>query len=1402
VLTHIVLRDVTISDSLGGVLLQTPLLEASYRLVDLVAGRIVLSQLFLDRPVVHLVRLHRGRWNYEEVFRAPATTDFTRKPALVEFRRVSIRQGDIRVDAPTVARAPLQPVSRNGAPPNQPHIEQGPDGLVRVYHATAFTLNLPYVRIATPARDPILLRIAALAMQLEDPKLTLTDLQGEILTAGDSLRFSLVHADLPATRVRGGGAVRWPSDTILYDFALTADRVDLADLHWISPDFPDWQGRGKVVAKSRSGSHTDFALDSLTLGAGKASATGKLVAMVDIDRGLGMGGLDLALRDVPIGVLRPFLDTLPVAGTLTGRLRTDGYFDALRLGGDLVFTDSLVAGAPRSRFVIDGMIHFGGTAGAIFENFRLNESVVALGTVNQLVPSVIIPGDLRLLGRLDGPWENARFQGTVEHLAPNNALSRMVGSVRFDTRALVLGLALDADFDQLSFDALRSGYPTLTAQGGLTGHVVATGNLESLNLTADLSGEVGHIVATGRVTVMSPRYGADSLVLDLQRVDAAALMGRGTSTALNGRVNVTGTIDTLRPPSGRMTVALDQSRVGGVTLDAIVAGLRADAGMVIVDTAWILWPEGRIDIGGTIGYAAPNSGTLRIAGAASSLTVFDSLARSTLGIERDSLSPRALDGLVRAELTVRGALDDISIAGDLEAEDVVLDSWHVTAMAGHFSSDSLGAKGITLDVSIDTLSMGARVVDSIRVKASGRRDSLALAGDAKMHRARLAGGGSWLSRGDQSALQLDSLAFRFPTQQWQLARPVRIEISDRAMVLTDTISLQATDGSGALTLVGSVPGTEPGDLTASIVGLQLNDIFDLISTDSSLVSGLASLDVHLSGTRNEPVLRGSAGLAGPVFGEVRAPMVRAAFDYQSQRLRSRLTFWRSGDPILEVDLSLPYDLALARRSERKLDGPLEITARADSADLLVLEALTTSVRDVRGTMMLDLRASGTWAAPRLDGSMEMHQGRMTIPSLGVRYGPIEGAARFSGDSMIVDTLQLNSGEGTLNVTGSLRFAELTRPVMNLGFSATRFLVIDVPNFLRLRPSGTLRLQGGFAHPVLTGSGELTGSVIYFADLVTKQIVDLEDPLYADLVDTTAFRKQSLGAAFQSRFLDSLEIRNVQFVLGSEVWLRSSEANIQLEGDVTINKVRKAYRIDGDFDAQRGNYSLRIGPVIRDFTLERGKVRYLGTPDLNALLDLQARHIVHTMDGEELPIVAKIGGSILEPSLSLSSPGRVMAERDLVSYLMFGRSEFQQSAGGQATGVTQAVQAGVAMLSTALTSEVQRSLVNDFGIGIDLLELRPGFSNGGLTGVTSATQLTAGWQLGSKWFVAFNAGLCLGAQAGSISSRNFGASLEYRVTKFWRTQVIAAPAQSCLSGTTSTTQSLYKLGANLLWERDY
>jgi hypothetical protein len=103
----------------------------------------------------------------------------------------------------------------------------------------------------------------------------------------------------------------------------------------------------------------------------------------------------------------------------------------------------------------------------------------------------------------------------------------------------------------------------------------------------------------------------------------------------------------------------------------------------------------------------------------------------------------------------------------------------------------------------------------------------------------------------------------------------------------------------------------------------------------------------------------------------------------------------------------------------------------------------------------------------------------------------------------------------------------------------------------------------------------------------------------------------------------------------------------------------------------------------------------------------------------------------------------------------------------------------------------------------VLEFRPGLASSAEG--SGLTQLAAGKQLGPKWFVMVNAGVCLGAGNSSLSRRNFGASLEYRISHDFRLQASAEPVQSCLTNRPSdvfSTLTRYQLGGDLLWTRDY
>ncbi len=243
-------------------------------------------------------------------------------------------------------------------------------------------------------------------------------------------------------------------------------------------------------------------------------------------------------------------------------------------------------------------------------------------------------------------------------------------------------------------------------------------------------------------------------------------------------------------------------------------------------------------------------------------------------------------------------------------------------------------------------------------------------------------------------------------------------------------------------------------------------------------------------------------------------------------------------------------------------------------------------------------------------------------------------------------------------------------------------------------------------------------------------------------------------------------------MGSDVWLRSAEANIQLEGSVRVSKVGQDYSPVGTLTAARGSYTLKIGPVTRDFTVARGEVSYIG--DLNAGLDIQARHVVRTVrTGDEIPVIANITGTLYQPKVSAREhlPAADLGDGPglLPHHGLSGERGRPGGPGGRAPD------GALLFLERALQRAGARPH-QDFGVPIDLIEIRPGVSSSAGTAGTF-TQLAAGWQIGKKTFLTFSAGFC--PDFSQLRGRTLGASLEFRFSREWKLQSSVEPTvQSC------------------------
>jgi hypothetical protein len=1401
------LTDVTIRDTSGGLLATLPRVDVTYNLPQLLAGQFVMRSVLLRNPTVHITKRRAGRMNYEEVLRLGEGPPGG-QPPLVQFRNLHIVDGTVRISVPWSPSADIATdagraeLARERAKPGR-IIENAPDGLRRIITVSELTTRMPRVWASMPDRRPLTVDLDTLAGELSDPAVSIRHIRGRIQVKGDSLIFAVESGALPNSQISGGGVLTWPEGPIWYDIGLDMPQLDLADIRWISADFPDLVGPAALAARTEGSERTAFALRDMSLRGPAGGLDGVVTILQDDRRGLGVRDMRLRLEALTLDAIRPYLDTLPLDGTLTGTVAGSGYQDQMAVELDWNFADFRLPDRPTSEVAGEGVVQLAGPNGVVFDSFTVHRSDLALETVRLLIPAVRLFGRLEAEGALSGPWRNTTFRGHARHQDEGRPASELDGRVGFDSRGDTLGLSVDVVLSPLSLDGIRRGFPELKSQGFLRGPVGLEGNLARVVVDADVRGDLGRVRMRGPATLLLPMWGGDSLAIGFDSLNLAAVRGSGPPTTLNGTALIQGIVDSAGQPEGSLAISLGPGSIREFVFDTASTSLAVSGGLLRLDSVNVEFPKGGLTGSGTVGWRHPETGTLTFALGTDSLTVFDSLV-TALGLERDSAAIASpLRGLLQGTLQVSGALDTLLLSGRFALTDVSRGTLSAPSIGGNLTWLGGRRPQFSLGIDADSLGMGRFEFKRFRAALRGRSDSLRWSGGVQLGEfSDVALGGRMAKRDTIAVWTLDSLTAQLARHRWDLVGPAVLTQAGPSSTLS-RMELRTADGSGIIHASGPLPSPSGGALGLEVLGLEVQDVYGLLQRDTTAVAGSIGANLEIGGSRDAPTIRGTVTIADAVFGDFRGPFAQGLVNYADQRLETNLLLWKTGEPVVEIEAQLPLDLAFAGVANRQLPGNLSVRALADSVDLGVFEAFTANVRNLRGTLDADARIAGSWDEPRLDGFLEVRGGRADIPSLGVRFNRIAGRALLAGDSITIDSLRLRSSGGRLDVAGGVRLEDLTRPILDLDFVADQFRAIDVRAFLTLTADGRLRLTGPVFQARLTGSATATQGVLYFADLVTKQIIDLEDPANADLIDLSIIGERRLGTAFQNRFLDSLQIDDLELEVREDFWLRSNESNIQLEGGLRVNKVKKNYRWDGTLDAVRGTYTLKAQFVTRGFEVLRGTVRYFGTPDLNADLDIEAQHVVQPFDrSEEIPVIAKITGTLQVPKLTLESPIRPpISETDLFSYLMFGRPSYSLSETPQGNQ-NEIFGSVLSYFSSALSSEFERMIISDLGVPIDFVEIRPGIGQSTF-GSAPATQLAAGWQIGRNTFLTFNAGVC--PSQNLLSYRRLGASLEYRFSRAWRTQLSLEPVQTCVATLQSDALGIparYQVGFDLLWEREY
>jgi translocation and assembly module TamB len=1386
----------------------------SYDPRDLVDRRLYFRRIDLEHPTIVLRQHENWKWNYKKLFRVGGPS----KPKgpergfgdFVILDSVHVRGGGaFRLTIPWHTDDSLKGVRRDSAirvniARKDHEIRRTREGLTQTYRWDNAYVFASHIRVSDPDSAGIRAVVDTLHVDESTPPFKWRNVAGVVHVRGDSAWMNLPHWDLPGSTGRAEGKVVWGSDLpVRYGITITGDSVSLADVAWVYPTLPT-TGGGKMVLEiknERDLHKLDYVIRDMDVRSTKSRLKGNMTFET--------GGKVLAVHDVKLEADPVDFDLLRTLngkpfpadwqGTLTGNVTARGgplthfVVDA----SDLTYRDKHVPGAV-SHLQGKGELDILLPAFTAFHSFFASTDHFDLRTLVAIYPAFPrVTGILSGSAVLDSSWldvrvSNANLTHTDGPAEPTHATGG--GRITYGTQFMAYDLNLQAS--PLSLTTLALSYPKMPLRGVMSGPIHVRGIAPDLEVQGDLTGPAGHLTYTGRVDADSlGGYGAKGAGA-FDGLHASMLFGKTTPPSrLAGNYDVDLLGDSLANLFGSVALRLEDSDVDGLRLSQGIARMRFEHGVLGVDTARVVSDAGVLRARGSLGLTrSPGADSLELA------VDVDSLGglRRYLGRAADSslkkLASDSLAGSLAFRGLMRGWLDSLDVRGSLNGSNLYVRGDRARRVSGTLAvRDVLGKVTGGLDLRADTA-----MVSGVRLDSATFAANILDAGHARVgsgargeNGAWVRAAGDWSSSHDTMTVKLDTLNLSVGSSRWALQRPSVFTRSDSG-VAVDTL-IFADAGGGTFSGFVDAPLAAPARMRLKADSIPLAD-FGMFAQLPSALAGKMSLDLNVSGTREQPVMTLTAAARDLKYAGLATELVKVDGGYDANRLGFEANVLRGGRSILDGTLS--YPVALTLFSAKTTGDSLRGRVHADSVDLALVEALSPKLRNSTGRLALDLTLSGAPDHPHVGGLATVRDGGIEVPDLGMRLSNITGdiSVDAARDSLTVNQLHWTSpaSGGGASLQGSIVFRDFSNPRLDIRLDARELRAVDKRGLARLdvsTGSTGLTLAGTPDEATLSGTVVVDRGTIFIPELIRKQIVDLTPDDFAQLFDTTDVRNRSIMPQPPSALVEHLRLEGVSVQLGDEVWLRSREANIKLGGSLNVTRAlderettrstlardirgdsaRYKLALSGTLTADRGTYTLDLTAVQREFQVQSGRISFFGTPDFNPEIDVSALYQVKQASRADIGIKARIHGNFYpQPALELSSNDAYLSPSDLVSYLVTGRPSFELGERDVA-----ASQRAAEFLLPTLNATVSRALRDQLGGFVDLIQIQSGAANDPLntsTGATtsafrsflSSTRLGGEKQIKDRLFLSFSTGLCQlgGSDDASLQGlKGFGNAIE-------------------------------------------
>jgi hypothetical protein len=369
--------------------------------------------------------------------------------------------------------------------------------------------------------------------------------------------------------------------------------------------------------------------------------------------------------------------------------------------------------------------------------------------------------------------------------------------------------------------------------------------------------------------------------------------------------------------------------------------------------------------------------------------------------------------------------------------------------------------------------------------------------------------------------------------------------------------------------------------------------------------------------------------------------------------------------------SLPIDLSFGEVANRLPDNPISLHMTAYGVRLLLAEVFIPTIERFDTDFEVTMDLGGTYSHPTINGQGSVSKGRLKVLDLFNTLNDVTAYFRMNNETIYIDSASAHVSGGdewlppigkiirgekrkkpeqVVKASGTMKLITLGNFAFNIDVNGKNFYFISDPYDVRGLADFKLKVMGDI---VPTVSGDIALRQLEIRDEFDKFVPLDYDPTLV-IEDSTIWNL------------------NVRISAPNNIWIKNSELDAELKGDLVVERQVGILRILGSLDAIRGTYNL-FG---LKFQITSGSMQFSNVSAVNPVLDFYVTTRLRSRSTENTSsqlsnVELHISGTLVEPKIDMASNSD-MTREDLLKYLITGNQLVSSVQSGFSSSLLQSI----------------------------------------------------------------------------------------------------------------------------------